>query len=210
MKSIANVYCDADPSKVMTIEISTTYCIERIKELMKSDRNVNYIKEHFNAGNLYATLYNPVRTGHSYDIIDLSERIGTITDIALERGFIKLSHVKYPICEISEDELIAIPRALYAIDKDTSVINSMIFITFDIISKAAYNQISYPTDLFFEEKADLLTPAVPKSKYISAEEIERRIYHYLERIYNYETDISIRQQLLSQICYFKRDDNAGI
>ena len=195
MKSIANVYCDADPSKVMTIEISTTYCIERIKELLKSDRNVNYIKEHFNAGNLYATLYNPVRTGHSYDIIDLSERIGTITDIALERGFIKLSHVKYPICEISED---------------ASVINSMIFITFDIISKAAYNQISYPTDLFFEEKADLLTPAVPKSKYISAEEIERRIYHYLERIYNYETDISIRQQLLSQICYFKRDDNAGI
>ena len=125
-------YEELDPSKTMTIKIDTMICIEKIKQLMGDDKNASYIKAQLKMGTLYTTLYDPTRIGGRYAMVDLTERVGTIIDINLEEDFIKINRIMQPIYNANEDELIAIPRALYRLNEETQDIEEMYFITFDL------------------------------------------------------------------------------
>lgn len=127
-----------DPSKVMTIKIEPLYCINRIKELITTGRNLMYIKWHINKNTLYATPYDNSRVGASYETISLDERLGSIINIDFVNETVQISNIGQLLSKCNEDELIAIPRALYSFDSETQAIKDIRFITFDIALKSVY------------------------------------------------------------------------
>lgn len=128
-----------DPRKVMTIKIEPLYCTNKIKKLITTKRNILYIEEHIKRGTLYATSCDITRTGASYYTIRFDERVGIIVNIDFENETIQIAKVGRLLDECKEDELIAIPRALYKFDdSDPQEIKDILFITFDIELRSIY------------------------------------------------------------------------